>query len=833
MALGAIFLVHYSIKQGLLTPAARIVLGGLLSISLIAGGEWFRRGEKHAGIPPAAAAHIPSVLTAAGTVAAFATIYAAHALYAFIGPATTFILLGAVGLATMLAAALHGPALAGLGLAGSYATPLLVRSQSSDPWPLVLFLFIVAASALVLARLRAWGWLAAVTVVGALIWGAVLAAKASAGFGFSGNSLDQTWLEAAYSHALLQLALTAIILGVMPYLREIPSLLKAHAPDGQPSSIDNDDPIATACLAGHAVLAFILLASTPVANSLWLPYALAVMTLLTATATVSSPVAGAALTASALSLLAVIAFPGASVDSLPEWLQPYARPIPFLRSPAPFETFMTLAFFGALAPALLSVAKLWRNPTIATAATGFYLAAATVGPLLILVVSYLRLAAFEQSFVFMSLAFLAAGAYALFAEWFFRTEQQLSSGISVPPRGTPADQPIADALSNLAARAQDNAALATGGFAASAIAALVFGIAVALDRSLLTAAFSLTAAGTAFIATRREIPLLRHVVWAIGVLVAVRMVMDPVLFGFDVGTTPVFNWLLVTYGIPALAFGAAARWLRRGREQSDVAVAMCEGLAIVFLALLAFFEIRHLTTGGDIFKPESGHVEQGLLALTAFGLAQLMTRLKRTLESPVMEVAGTAFAGLSLALAMIGLGVIENPYFNQDLVSGPVPFSSLFLAYALPGAMALYVARLSAGIRSQRFVNIAGGVGLFLIFAYVSLEVRHGFKGQQISAYLGTSGAEMWAYTVAWLALGIAFLGYGLWRKLTAPRLASLILIVLACLKAVFFDLAGASELWRALSFLCLGAVLIGIGLVYQRLIFASPNPAEPLTTKG
>ena len=65
---------------------------------------------------------------AAGTVSAFGTVYAAYALYQFIGAPAAFVLLGIIGVATMLAAALHGPALAGLGLAGSLVVPLLV------PW---------------------------------------------------------------------------------------------------------------------------------------------------------------------------------------------------------------------------------------------------------------------------------------------------------------------------------------------------------------------------------------------------------------------------------------------------------------------------------------------------------------------------------------------------------------------------------------------------------------------------------------------------------------------------------------------------------------------------
>ena len=34
--------------------------------------------------------------------------------------------------------------------------------------------------------------------------------------------------------------------------------------------------------------------------------------------------------------------------------------------------------------------------------------------------------------------------------------------------------------------------------------------------------------------------------------------------------------------------------------------------------------------------------------------------------------------------------------------------------------------------------------------------------------------------------------------------------------------------LWRALSFICLGLVLIGIGLAYQRLLFSKPRPQPP-----
>jgi uncharacterized membrane protein len=43
-------------------------------------------------------------------------------------------------------------------------------------------------------------------------------------------------------------------------------------------------------------------------------------------------------------------------------------------------------------------------------------------------------------------------------------------------------------------------------------------------------------------------------------------------------------------------------------------------------------------------------------------------------------------------------------------------------------------------------------------------------------------------------------------------------------LKVFLYDLTGIGGFWRAFSVICLGAVLIGIGLTYQKLVFARPQ---------
>jgi len=78
---------------------------------------------------------------------------------------------------------------------------------------------------------------------------------------------------------------------------------------------------------------------------------------------------------------------------------------------------------------------------------------------------------------------------------------------------------------------------------------------------------------------------------------------------------------------------------------------------------------------------------------------------------------------------------------------------------------------------------------------------------------------------VLWLVLSIICLAFGLWRGSAIARLVSAILMLMTILKVFLYDLAGLTGALRALSFIGLGLVLIGIGLVYQKFVFARRAP--------
>jgi uncharacterized membrane protein len=105
--------------------------------------------------------------------------------------------------------------------------------------------------------------------------------------------------------------------------------------------------------------------------------------------------------------------------------------------------------------------------------------------------------------------------------------------------------------------------LGLGVMASAALAALVFAFVFVLDRGMLTVALALAALGAAMVESRLSIPALRWAVAGLGVVVAARLAYDPRIVGADLGATPIFNWHLYGYGVPAGAFGLAARTMRR------------------------------------------------------------------------------------------------------------------------------------------------------------------------------------------------------------------------------------------------------------------------------
>ena len=159
LALAGAFLVKFTVDQGLLSPRVRIILGLAFGAVLLVIGEWMRRRSER----------IAQGLSAAGVADLFACLLAATNLYHLIGPKVGFFSLAAVTALAVVLSLRQGPFVAGLGLIGGFATPLLIHTGKSEP-SLFVYLFMLQVGLLLVTRRRAWRGLAVLTVLATLGW---------------------------------------------------------------------------------------------------------------------------------------------------------------------------------------------------------------------------------------------------------------------------------------------------------------------------------------------------------------------------------------------------------------------------------------------------------------------------------------------------------------------------------------------------------------------------------------------------------------------------------------------------------------------------------------
>jgi uncharacterized membrane protein len=112
-----------------------------------------------------------------------------------------------------------------------------------------------------------------------------------------------------------------------------------------------------------------------------------------------------------------------------------------------------------------------------------------------------------------------------------------------------------------------------------------------------------------------------------------------------------------------------------------------------------------------------------------------------------------------------------------------------------------------------------------LALAYLTLQVTRLFQGPVLT-FGPTSDAEQYTYSAVWLAFGVTLLIAGFLLRSQPVRLASAAVVALTIAKVFIVDMSGLEGVFRALSFIVLGLVLVGIGWLYQRLLFPARPPA-------
>ena len=747
MALGGAFLVKLSVDQGLLTPLVRVVLGILLGVGLSLAAEWVRRRELPGEDAADAASYIPQALAAAGAATVFASLYAAHALYDFLPAGLAFLLLALTAGATVAQSLRHGPLVAALGLVGAFIVPLLVTSTNPHALPLFAYLAVVTAGALALLRHRAWWWLAWPTLAGAILWVAL-------------------WLASAPNIEAPVVALYLLVqFGLfVAFRRGIPRV-------GFLAGIADTAIVRVVTRSAFWAIAaglFLLTQSDgfgTISVGAAMLFAAGLMIFAYDDSQLDDAVAAAG--ALALALLATWSLP-LPVAELSLWV--------FKMQPDHVADFTAAAivFTGLLgAGGFIALPRVPRP--------GRWAALSAAVPLLVLVIAYWRLQKFELDIAWSLAALALAGA-------------ELLAAISVAGRRS----------------GEREIEIALAAYAVGVLGSTIFAATLALGEAWLTVALALHLPAMGWIEGRIRLPVLRWLALGVAAIVLIRLVLNPYVLDYPIGPTPIFNWLLYGYGVPAASFIIATRQF--GGRQDDLLVAVLEAGSALFSLLLLSLELTHAVYGDLATLPLEDFGAGAALIALWLTFAGVLLVIGERRQRPVLRWGGLVLLAWATVVAIWWQPIML--LFGAS-VGNLAIFDALLLADAAP---ALIYAVIAWQVRSWPVLpTIARILAAAFAFAWVTLEIQHIFHGE-VQLFVFSTEAEWYVYSVAWLAFAGAALAGGLiWRNRWL-RQAGLIGIGLVIAKVFLSDMAELSGILRALSFLGLGGALVGLGYAYRRL---------------
>ncbi|HJW40302.1 MAG TPA: DUF2339 domain-containing protein [Rhizomicrobium sp.] len=761
VALAGTFLVKYTIDEGYLGPAARCTLGFLLGVALIAGGEWLRRRPLQQAIAAVRTDYVPPALTASGLFTAFASIYAAYALYALLSPLAALLALAAVALLAVGLSLLQGMFVALLGGLGGFVTPALIVTPHPDAWGLFGYLAVIEAASLAVARYKGWWWLALATLAGTATWPVLW----MLGGWHAGDEypLGAFLIFSATGFALVRRGWESTDTGS--------AWLDAFRTLPQPERV--------VWLAG-AVIALLTLAAANAANfsvpALVLTGIVAVLYMLMGRRDAifdGLPV---------LMALAVVAI--AAAMPLPDAVKLSTAPHAPLIPPS-LDTYITaMAAFGALF-GVGGFALLWRarRPAI-------WAAVGAGVPVALLAIAYWRIVDLQVDFSWAAIAIVLAAVSLVAAERAARHRDA---------RG------MTDAL---------------GFYAAGVIAFLSLAATMSLREAWLTVALSIQLPLLALVYRRVAVRPLEILIALVAGAVLVRLAFNVDILSYRL--SGVLGWVLYGYGLPTVCFAGAA-WILRRRAPAALLMLLDAG-ALAFFVLLVSLEIRTAMLG-SLAVPQYRLPEESLQAIAWLAIGTVLTLYNQRKPNRVALVGSRLLVALAAIQVFVLQLVAANPIFTHEFIGNLLLLDILFLAYAVPAAFAFVLSVLYQRDHETLLARIAGIAGFVLLFAYLTLEVRHAFQGPTLWE-LNRSDAESYTYSVVWLVYAVALLALGIAFTQAFLRYAALAILVIVVLKVFLLDMSGLTGLYRVASFLGLGLSLVGIGLVYQRFVF--PAPAKP-----
>ncbi len=774
IGLAGLFLVKYMSDAGLLGPGTRIMLGLVCGAGLAGAGEWLRRKPAQRRFAALKPDYVSQALTAGGLATVFASLYAANALYGFIGPTVTFATLAATALAAFALSVVQGPMVAIVGLLGGFVLPVLIGS--AEPFAPGLFTYLALLFAAVCA----------VMIWRPALWLAVSATVLASGW-------VVLWSNSFFDHGDgLTLGLFAALIGTGFAFAGGVASSDDHPAVWQRPIWPKDTLQIAGLVAGTVAMALLLIVLVRDGYGNGSLIALAVF---------GVAACGAALRAQRFDFLVLIAGLGVLLGfaewggrlHVEGWIDGWLVPGEIAWGPEPSAeagAYMTFSAAFAGAALVTGYGVLWRSVRPWVWAT-----LGSLVPIGLMVSAYATLRLLEPS---QNWAFAALGLAAIFVLL----------------------------ASRLRTAAEDHAPrLALGIYAMAACASIAMALSFVLRDAWLSASLAALLAATGYISRTLALPQLRWPAMLIALAVLTRLGLN--LHVLDYADTHWLGryWVIYGYGLPLVMFHLA--WVQFGRDETrDLLAKILQGGRIALVAMLVSAVIR-VAVAGSLGYDRIGLLEAGL-HITSWLVNAAACWRRWSIHGGIIDLwAGRILTALACAALVAGPLLGLNPVFDRQMVGNWPLVNALTPAYLLPGvliALIGYVLRNHAVLTVWRTAWPPAALGLALV--WLSMEIRRFFHAPDDLDATFMTTPENYSYSAVWLLFALVLLAAGITVRVAQLRYASLAVLVLVVLKVFLIDLSDLEGLLRVASFLGLGLCLVGIGFIYQRFVHQPEHQA-------
>ena len=185
-------------------------------------------------------------------------------------------------------------------------------------------------------------------------------------------------------------------------------------------------------------------------------------------------------------------------------------------------------------------------------------------------------------------------------------------------------------------------------FAALAIAATIV-----LEKGFLTLALAFIVLAMGYVYHKRPLAGMRVPAVILMIIWGLRVAADPRIVGGDLGTTPIFNWLLYGWGLSAAAFVGACYFFQPLKRTPWLTAIEAITIAVVSATIAVL--LTHAWDPDQVFTVINTLPESAFLVLTgggvALGLLHLRKRWQTTAELSVnwgIDILG--YGGMALAI---------------------------------------------------------------------------------------------------------------------------------------------------------------------------------------